>query len=495
MTGRHWLVIICTLVFPATVSAEPISLADVIRETLANHPDLPIAGIGVSMAEAEQQRINGALDLVVSANIGYSDEKSPTTSPFAANQTQSGNFFGSVVKPLESGGSLTGSLNYNRTKLNYPLSVPTAFQSTINPIYSHQIDLTYRYPLLRGNGNPAYHEQLTAAEKDETSARWQVEMLREGLAAQAVALYFQLAVEELNLNIATEAIARSKRLLKYQKYREQFGLIEKADRLQAEALLATRRMEKSSAEAAVVQARTALNRLMLRPGDTVMTPSVDEQVIAPETLSVMKIDTLLANAESRRPVFKSLQARLNAAESRLNVAKDQHDTQIDLVGQIGSRALESTAGKAAGQGFNLKDRFIGVSIEMSDAIGGNATAAAIQQAELTRQKVLLEKIQAKVSLESDLADALSRLRSGNRTLKSAKARAKAESRKFDAEMKRYREGRSNTATIIQFEGDLRIAELQVALHQTSMQMATHQLMLAEGTLFDHLFNSRNNIRQ
>lgn len=487
----RWLIAMCILMLPVTVSAEPISLAKVVHEALSNHPDLPIGRIGISMAEAEKERIDGALDPRVAASLGYSDEKSPTTSPFAANQTQSGNFYGMVTQPLQDGSTLTGSLNYNRTKLNYPLSVPTTFQSTINPIYSHQIDLTYRYPLLRGHGNPAYHEMLDAAEKDTDSARWRVDIIKEGLAAQAIALYFQLAMNELSLKIASDAIARSERLLRYQKYREQFGLIEKADRLQAEALLATRRMEKNSAETEAAQAQTALNRLMMREGSAALSPSTDETVIPTSELAAMNVESLLETAHSNRPIFKSLAAKLDAADARLKVARDQHDTQVDLVGQIGSRALDANAGKALGQGFNLKDRFVSVSVELSDTLGGKATHAAIRQAELARQQAVLEEIQAAEAIKSDLSAALSQLQTESKTLEAARARAAAEKRKFAAEMKRYREGRSNTAAIIQFEGDLRIAELQVALHQTTMQMATHQLMLARGTLFDHLFNDEH----
>jgi len=487
MARTLYVALIFALLSPSYATAQSMTLAEVIRETLANHPDIPISEIGRSFAQTEQERISGMLDPRVSARIGISDEKSPTTNPFAANQTQIGSFSGTVSKPLADGSTLSGSLNYNRTKLTYPATVPAAFQSTLNPIYSHQIDLTYRYPLLRGHGNPAYHELLSAAQSDESSAKWQVEMLKEGLAGQAIALYFQLAIEQLSLDIATDAIARAKQLLNYQKYRERFGLIETADRLQAEALLATRRMEKSSSEAAVVQARTALNRLMLRRGDKTVMPLVGEEIMPPERLLHFSIDGAIETAKSNRPIFKSLEARLAAAEARLNAAQDQHDMQVDLVGQVGSRALEGAAGKALGQGFTLNDRFVGVSVELSDTFNGQATHAGIRQAELARQQVLLEQIQATESVESELSSTASQLRSGAITLQAARERAAAERKKFNAEMKRYREGRSNTATLIQFEGELRMAELQVALQKTSLQMATHQLMLAQGTLFTHLF--------
>lgn len=485
---RH-LMLVCTLLMPAIAFAEQVSLAEVIEVTLSSHPDIPLGELQTSSAQIEQERIDGMLDPIVSARIGTSDEKSPTTSPFAATQTKSSQFSGTVSQPLSDGSSLSGSLNYNRTRLSYPASVPAAFQSTLNPIYSNQVDLTYRYPLLRGHGNPAYHELLSAAANDEASARWQVAMLKEGLARQAVTLYYQLAIEELNLKIATDAIARAGKLLKYQRSREQFGLIEKADRLQADALLATRRMERSGAEAAVAQARTALNRLMSRSGDQHVSPITNEPVIEADELSQLNIDTLMASAAEHRPIFGSLKARMDAANARLSVANDQHDTQIDLVGQVGSRALEGSAGKAFNKGFTLNDRFVSVSVELSDTLNGKATNAGIRQAELTRQQIMLEEIQAKESITSELSTILNQLNYGSKTLKAAEQRVVAESQKFNAEMQRYREGRSNTAVIVQFEGELRGAELQAALQKVSLQMASQQLKLAEGTLLTGLLDN------
>ncbi len=485
----RWAIPLCILLLPAVAPAEPISLAHAIRETLAHHPDIAIARLGPEFSKSEQERLDGMLDPRVTARIGASDEKSPTTSPFAANQTQSGQVYGAITKPLQDGSTLTGSLNYNRTKLNYPATVPGAFQSTLNPVYSNQIDLIYRYPFLRGHGNPAYHEMMRAAEKDEASSRWEVEMLKEVLAGQAIMLYYQLAIEELRLDIADKAIARTEKLLRYQKHREQFGLIEKADRLQAEALLATRRMDRSSAEATVKAARISLNRLMSQDGNRAISPLGNEPVIQANILNELTVDQLVKEAVTQRPVFKSLEAKLAAAQARLTAAKDQHDTQVDLVGQVGSRALEGSAGRAAGQGFNLTDRFVSLSVELNDTLGGSATHAGIRQAELARQQVQLEKIQATESLTSDLSTILQQLISGSQTLQAAKLRTKAESQKFNAEMRRYKEGRSNTATIIQFEGDLQLAELQAAIQKSSLQLATYQLELTKGTLLSRQLES------
>ena len=478
--------LICIFLIPGMASAQSISLADVIQETFANNPDIPLSQLGTDFVKADQQRIEGMLDPNVSMRLGYSDEKSPTTSPFAANKTQFGQLSGAVSKPLQNGSTLTGSLNYNRAKLGYPSSVPAAFQSTVNPIYQNQIDLTYRYPLLRGHGNPAYHEQMAASKQDEQASLWRVEMLKEQLAEQATLLYFQLAADNLALKLAKDAVHRAGKLLKYQKMREQFGLIERADRLQTEALLATRRMELSLAESTSEQGRTNLNRLMLRTPDAPLDPDLNRGLFSTTEPEELSLDELLADAEKVRPAFRAVEASLTASNARLTAARNQHETQIDLVGQVGSRALDSSAGKTLGQGFTLNDRFVSLSVELSDTLTGNTTKASIRQAELARQQAMLERLQLREAVKSRLASAITILNNSHKIVVAANRRAKAETNKFEAEISRYRNGRSDTATLIQFEGELRAAELQAAMQQVSLMLATHQLALARGTMLPAL---------
>lgn len=221
---------------------------------------------------------------------------------------------------------------------------------------------------------------------------------------------------------------------------------------------------------------------MLRSPDAPLHPALNGGIFSSDKMNEFSLDELLTEAEASRPAFRVIKANLDASSARLAAARNQHETQIDLIGQVGSRALDGSAGKALGQGFTLNDRFISLSVELSDTFTGNATQASIRQAELGRQKALLERIQLRESVKSELANALTMRSSTQKTVVSANQRAKAEKNKFNAELKRYREGRSDTATIIQFEGELSIAELQAAMQKVTLRLAEHQLALARGTL-------------
>jgi len=479
-----WMIAIACLTSSPVWGAESENtLSNILHRVLENHPDLALARIQQRSLHIEKQNIEGLLDPRVSLSGNLSDETTPTTSPFAASGTNAGVVAGNISKLLDDGSTLTGSYKYSRIKLTYPANVPPNFQSSLNPTYQQQIDLIYRYPLLRGNGNASYHEQITSNKYNEEAAHWSVAIQQEQLAAQAISLYYQIASNIIAKKIAHETVLRAKKLLAYQKKRQHFGLIEESDQRQTEALLASREMEYASAQAALNNSTTALNRLMLRDANIAIQPQINSSA---SSLKIKPIDTWLEQAKQQRPVFRMLDAQQASNDARLSMTHDQHDTQIDLIGQIGSRSLSGSAGYTLGQGFTLNDRFIGIGLEISDSIGGNSSKAAILQTELERERIHLQRFQAIENIKTDLSTALTRHQNG-KTLKAAtQLRQQAELKKFNAELARYKEGRSDTATLIQFEGDLRRAELQAALQDIQIQLTADQIELATGNLLRNL---------
>jgi len=284
--------------------------------------------------------------------------------------------------------------------------------------------------------------------------------------------------------LADDAVLRAKQLLAYQKKREHFGLIEAADRLQAEALLASRQMQYSNAQATLNSSYNKLNRLMLR--DTAKPINISIDTFTPTSMQ-QNMPELLQQAENNRPIFHMLDAQQAANDAQLAIARDQYNTQVDLVGQIGSRALSASAGTAFQQGFTLNDRFISLGVEVSDTLGSKSARSSIQKAELERERIELQRLQARESIKTALSNALTDYKNAKNTKKSAIHRKYAEKLKFNAEMQRYKQGRSDTATLVQFEGDLRTAELQAALQDIQLQLALTQINFATGKLLQAFY--------
>lgn len=470
------------LAFSTPAVAQPMSLADIVKQVLATHPDLTISRLDTSIAGTQTQQISGMLDPVVTARVGVSDEKIPTLSDFQASQTRFGQAVAGVSKPLASGGTLSAEIDYSRTNLGF--NSPFAGNlAKFNPAYRNQINLSYRHPLLRGAGRPEYHEALAAALSDIEASKLQQQTIARNLSLQALGLYFQLASDDINIKLAEQTVERARRLLAYQHRREKFGLVETTDRLQAEALLASRQLELEQARANRAASQTALNRLMLRNPDAPLAVTLEPEF---RHGSLPDFATALATARKHRPELQALDARLQAAESRLLQARDTERAQLDVVAELGSRALNDSAGTALTQGFSLNDRYAAISLEVSSVVENNTAKAAIRNAELTRERVLAEKTQSLERIKNDIATSITTISSTRATLARARQREHAEKMKFEEEVKRYSEGRSDTDTIIRFEGDLRIAEFQAELQRLIMLQAEKRLAWAQGILLKQL---------
>ncbi len=461
------------------VAAEEMSLKAAIEAVIASHPMLEISRIDQQISQSGIRRVEGMLDPTVTARIGGSEETTPTSSSFQPSETRLGTLTGSIAKPLESGGTLGANFNYSRTKQVYGSALATP---TINPAYRNQINLNYRHPLLKGNGRPDYSQSLIASEVDVRSTNMQRLITARTLALNTTLAWFQLASDEINVRIARQATERAKELLNYQKKREEFGLIESADRLQAEALLATRNTDLQRANAHRAASLNNLNRLMLRtPGsDITLQRQASANIDMPDMQSAMR------TAEQKRVELKLLQTQLEAAEARLVMARDKDSVQMDLVAEVGTRALNSAATDATLGGFSANDHYASLSVEVSEVLGRNTARADVHKAELQRQRIIAQRANTMKQIGDDIANALTSLNSGKPTLEAARKQAKAEDRKFTAEMRRYREGRADTATLVQFEGELRSAELSAELQALNLQLAGKQLLWAKGMLLESL---------
>ncbi len=459
------------LLTPNIAAAEPITLSDAIREVLATHPDLTISHIQREKAEASVQTIEAQLDPLLGARIGYSDESNPVTNSFSPTGTTSSYLQGQASLPLASGGTLEATAQYSKSKVTAP------FPLNPNPAYRGQIDLSYRHPLMKGAGRPDYHDAKKAAIENSRMARAQDLGTARQLALQTLTRYYTLSRQEITLQLAKESVERAERLLAFQKRQERLGLIEAADRAQTEAFLAARRLDLENSRAQLAAAQTSLARLMQSDtGSPVSTAGKRKRVKAQPISTAAAIDAALA----KRPEFVALTARIAAAEAKLHQSMDKDEMMLDIIAQAGTRSQDAKAGKAFNSSFGGQDHFVGIALELGGTVGSEAGRSQIRLAELDRQQALAERRQLEENIKTEISNLLTTIRSEQRTLRAVEEQVTAEQRKYDMEMKRYKNGRSSTATIIQFEGELFSARLQAALRRIVLEQNLLQLAWSMG---------------
>lgn len=475
------LLLFLGMVRPAV--AEPVSLATVISKVLSSHPDLVISRIDAAITGTEIDSIEGKLDPTFSTKITASRDRTPVASDFQPSGSDQVDFGTNISKPLANGGTLEADLSINRNDLSFASPFASSL-AKINPEYRGSFTLNYRHPLLRGAGRPDYTLGLKAAKADSQASVWQQNIIARDLALRALNAYYQLVADTLHIKLAQHSVDRAKELVRYQKFRERLGLIERADRLQVQALLEARKLDLAEALARFDSDRTILNRLMLQNPSQPIEPEIEQT--AEVTGDAGQFDQLVMQASRHRPEFRQLDQQLDAATARLKQAQDDLRRQLDLVAKAGTRSLDAAGGGAVSGLFNIQDHYVALSLEFGETIGNKTARAAVQKAELQRQRIMEEKRRQLEQVRNDIANALSARNGSARTLRQARARANAEKRKFNMELQRYREGRSDTATLIQFETELQAAETEVQLQTVNLMLAEKQLAWAQGLFLKHL---------
>jgi len=470
------------LCFAAHAEAQELTLSDVVQEVLQKHPNLSLSRTDTAIAAADEQRIEGLLDASLNGSIGGSDEKIPVASDFQAAESRKLQINGGISQPLSNGDTVGVQASYSRTGQGFTSPLAGAL-ARFNPAYRSQIDVTYRHALLRGADRPDYSLGLESVQEKTAAAFLSERIVARALALSALNAFFRLASDDINVTIARQAVERAREVLRYQKSRQEFGLIEQADALQAEALLAARQTDLQRAQAAHQMDKNALSRLMLGKSGQDISLTLPPHSASASIPDMNEAERL---ALAQRPDIKAVDARLKAADADLAAAQDIDSMQLDVVAQLGTRALDGKPAPAAAGAFSANDRFASLALEMQDSVGRNSAKAAIRKAELARQRLNDQRQQSLELIRDDLSTAITAIETGIPNLRMSRLQAVAEQKKYRAEVKRYREGRSNTATLVQFEGELRNAELQERLQQLTLQLAGYQLAWAQGSLLKNL---------
>lgn len=461
-------------------AAEPVpdSLSAVLRVVFEHHPALRVSDYEAAIADAELERAESALDPVFGLRLGVSDDRSPVLSGFQPSESRTAVITGTLSQALGSGGDLGVTVDYSRTRQQF--DTPFAAQlALLNPAYRGGVAVNYRHPLFRGAGRIDYRETLAIAATGIETARLQHHVLLRALMLQTLEFYFRLLADEIGIGLADGSLDRARRLVEHQRFRERFGLIDAAERMQSEALLAARALELQRAQAQARASRVALNRLMLRDVDAPL-----QAVVPPAQPGAPTLEDAVSQAVAVRPELQLLQRELEIAEARIRMVRETTRPQLDLIVEAGVFALDREPLDAFV--VDPRDRFFGLSVELRDTLGRRGARAGLLAAELERERLVARRQQLSEQLRDELSVLHVTLHSGEETLRLSASRAQAERRKFEAELERYRDGRSDSATLIQFEGELAAAERDVELQRLALLLAQYQHEWTRGTLLPAL---------
>ena len=447
--------------------AQTMSFDQVLQKVVDHYPSLRTSEYQVEKARQESIKVESTLGWQLSAQGSVNHDLSLFGAP-----SDTVNLAGSLARKLDSGASLSVNADINRTDSDYAISPYLP-----NPATTTSLDVQYRQPLQRGVDNPDYVLDRDNAEVQQRLASAERASRYDQLASQLVDIYLGLARVQSQIANTEQAIVRSKRLKKYIARRFNLGLAEDKDRLQVEAQLKGHEATLQTLKQAQVKQVVALNRLMGREAQASL------QLQQPQAVFEHDDMQLLPRVQQHSPALKSVDGRLQLAENSIRASRDARKDQLDMVVYLGNK---TNAGDTAGGSLKDSEVVGGLRLEYNRGLDRRGYDAQLYQAQLDRYAAISDKRQVMEDLKYNLASLLADRDSVKQTIQAYALSVTSEQKKLQDAEKRYRQGRTDTDQLIQFEAQLSAAELNLELQRIELLGVEQKLRLLTGQLWDNI---------
>ena len=441
----------------------------VLQQVVETYPSLKLAQLQVERARQQMIQVESTLTWNLNAGAGISHDVSFIGAPSDVADLSAG-----LNRKLKSGDSfgVSGQYKYSDDSLTFGPTIP-------NPAHRTYLDLNYRLTLGRGTGNPEYTQGLVSAEAGVMFEKANEYSVRNQLANQTLDLFYNAAKIRSRLATARSAVKRAQRLKNYIREREELGLSEEKDRLQADAQYRARLSNVKNLEVSWQQVRTTLNRLMGNKWDQEFEPVINLEIIVQPDSN--QIDTIFTDVKQNSPDLLRTEAVIKLSEADIEIQKDTRKDRLDVVASIGTR---TASGDAAAGFVDESDTAGGLRLEYQRALDKRGFDARLYQAQLDKQIAEDDNSKIHDDLKYQVSGLVAEIDASKYSLDAFHSRLKSENLKFEDALKRYDLGRVETDRLIDFENELQTARFELEDQRIDYERRYKSLNILRGTIWN-----------
>ncbi|MGE4133988.1 MAG: TolC family protein [Bdellovibrionales bacterium] len=407
-------------------------------------------------------------DLVLEPTLSFTAQsirdRRETFSSSAKSQTQ--DFDLTLEKPFSTGTTFT--LNPSIDQSRYPSQSP-----------QNRGTAEWRLGLSQNLWQDAFGRSTRLRRERERNEWLQqralIQLKRARLLVDMESLYWDFALAIREAELRERNVKRGQEILQWMKSRLARSAAENTDYLQAQALLATRKLQLEVVQQSLTQLKLKLHRYFSPmdwqpdPDELARRRPVESLVVSwPENsgTSPQPLEFHASNGETEA-------ARIKARETRESIRP-----KLSLELAYGKNAIDTTAGTAARHSVEEEHEYGAIGLTLKTGLGladewrkVEAANAAVRSAELARESLQQESQVAWPRLMQNLEAYHKRVDQAHELVKIQEAKAVAD-------RKRFRMGRATAFESITFEQDA--AEAEIALWSLYAQLRKAE---AEARLF------------
>ena len=460
------------LFLPAVVLAAPtqMTLDQVLQRVVDNSLQLQIADLQAERSTFETKKLDAMLGWTVGGKSTLGHDVG-----FGSIPQNTLGINGNVSRLLSDGAIVGASAGYTFADADAAL-IP----SLPNPSHDGTLDFSYRRPLMKGAGLPNYVQGKKRAEIGEKLSKLNRNLIQDQLANQSVEVFYALVSIQERMKNVKNGIARTNRLLKYNKRNQELGLTEKKDILQVDAQIKAQEAELESLTVTRSQLMVSLNQLMNQPAETEIEVSMQDK----SNVGDVALEVVVNESVAHAPAIDLQEAQIEMAEVAIEQSKDGLKDKLDGFLNVGARAKYGDAmDEGAPITVNEQDYAVSLGVEYSRTLDKSNVSAEISQAKIDRIIAQREIENIKHNLRFTVASLVQEIDKTGSTIKAMTSRLDTEKEKLEEGVARYKRGRGDTQQLILFENDLSLAQFLVDQQKIELAKKYAKLDVIRGAVW------------
>ncbi len=354
---------------------------------------------------------------------------------------------------LYSGGNLDLAFDTNRNSV----AGQTGF--LFNPSYTNALSLNLSQPLLRDFGSDINKTQINIARNAATTEQYVFINQVLNVIRDVEQSYWELVFVRENEKVAKATLKAAQELLATNRAKVKAGVMAEVEVLQAQAGVASRVEQVLLAQKAVHDQEDQLRRLF-SPSEEELSREV--AVIATDkptqeaSQRTLKEDIKIAL--QKRPDV--LQAKKSIESGTLNttLAKNQLFPSLAFEGGVGLSGLGKGAGDMLDRTTSADFYNIGGGLILSYPLGNRSAQSQYNRRvlETNQAKATLQRVRQQAII--DTKEAVRRVRTDFKRIRTTRTARQLAEKQLNAEQERLQLGLSTTRAVLEFQGDLAVAQ-------------------------------------
>jgi outer membrane protein TolC len=288
-----------------------LSLDEAVELALRRNLGLVVERFTRTQAQLAVDQTLGIYDLLASATLSATDQRSATISRLSASESNQQQWNFSLGQTIPTGGQVVVGFENTREESNSPFA-------TVNPSFDSNLTFSFSQPLLRDFGRAPLERQLLLAQSQSRGGGREFERQVVASLQQVTDAYWALVEAREQLVVARDSLGLATELHERNRIQVEVGTMAPLELVQSEAAIATREEDIIRSQQAVGDSEDTLRRLLNLPAgplwEAEIRPKTDPEIERPP----LDVSTSINTAIQGRPEIRAQQ--LLVEQSRINSA-------------------------------------------------------------------------------------------------------------------------------------------------------------------------------